>query len=274
MAKKIFNEKKYQKNRKKLNTIGIVWVVCVLFIGTVLIISGVISVNKRSKDTSGSVTGITGDLEIDIDADNIFDTTHEPVLRDVSGYDGPKTQAELDAAEEIIKNEHTVNSGEAGWFEDKNAEVDEIYNLRAGYNSYISDTKYNESAERMHGAQANSGITKVANSIIDKAVGMQKGMSPAFGNMENVAVKGFSAFGIIFGIIAMLVCCLPGLGLILIANSRSIYAFAAQSSIPVVKESTKQMAPAFGLVAKEVAKGYKTGIKDKGKKKKTVKKIK
>lgn len=48
-----------------------------------------------------------------------------------------------------------------------------------------------------------------------------------------------------------------------IAFSRNINAFNAQSTIPVVKEAANEMAPTAGNLAKEVTKGIKEGLNDK-----------
>lgn len=63
-----------------------------------------------------------------------------------------------------------------------------------------------------------------------------------------------------------LVCALPcfgiGLGLIMMAKRRNIMAYHAQQSMPIIKETTEELAPTAGVVAKEVAKGIKEGLKD------------
>lgn len=48
-----------------------------------------------------------------------------------------------------------------------------------------------------------------------------------------------------------------GLGLLFTTNARKIQGFIANSTVPVAKEATQEMAPAYGEVAKEVVKGIK-----------------
>ena len=47
-----------------------------------------------------------------------------------------------------------------------------------------------------------------------------------------------------------------------LAFRREISAFSMQQSIPVVKEGMEKMSPTAGVVAKEIAKGVKEGLKD------------
>lgn len=63
---------------------------------------------------------------------------------------------------------------------------------------------------------------------------------------------------------------MPGVGITLvgcmvrfiIANQRNISAYMTQQQMPVVKETTEKMAPSAGVVAKEITKGIKEGLKE------------
>lgn len=48
----------------------------------------------------------------------------------------------------------------------------------------------------------------------------------------------------------------------LIAKKRDITAFSVQQSLPIAKEGLEEMAPTFGEVGKEIAKGIKEGSKE------------
>ena len=47
-----------------------------------------------------------------------------------------------------------------------------------------------------------------------------------------------------------------------IGNARNIMAYQTQQMRPIAQESAEKMAPTAGVVAKEVAKGFKSGFKD------------
>ena len=48
-----------------------------------------------------------------------------------------------------------------------------------------------------------------------------------------------------------------------IAYNREIKAFAIQQSMPIAEETIEKMAPTAGVVAKEITKGVKEGLKEK-----------
>lgn len=52
------------------------------------------------------------------------------------------------------------------------------------------------------------------------------------------------------------------LPIFIIAKMRHIAAFTAQQTMPVAKEATEKMAPTVGVVAKEITKGVKEGLKE------------
>lgn len=53
-----------------------------------------------------------------------------------------------------------------------------------------------------------------------------------------------------------------GLMLFMTAHSRQITAYMAQQQMPVAKEGIEKMAPTAGVVAREISKGIKEGLKD------------
>ena len=82
-------------------------------------------------------------------------------------------------------------------------------------------------------------------------------------NVDNT----FGTFGLISGgmfsvFIGVSLMMAGGISMI-IAHSREINEFSAQSTIPVAKEAVNEMAPSAGTVAKEVTKGIKEGLDDK-----------
>lgn len=52
------------------------------------------------------------------------------------------------------------------------------------------------------------------------------------------------------------------IGVLLIANQRSIKVFEAQSTVPVTKEIIEEISPSLGKATKEIAKGFKEGVKE------------
>lgn len=70
-------------------------------------------------------------------------------------------------------------------------------------------------------------------------------------------------FSIIVPSLTLLMPCLAfGVMLVLTAKRREVIAFTAQQVMPVAKEGMEKMAPTAGVVAKEISKGIKEGLKD------------
>lgn len=269
MAKKIFNEKKYQKNIKILNIIGISWIVGVIAISIILTISGAYNAKKTINESEVAISSAIEEQNEQTSDFTEIELQPAVPLIDVSGYKGPTNQVELNLALSEIEAKHTIAVGQPGWFEDTSAKNKELMKMNSNFDEYVLKVEHNESAlRRQTDVEANS-MAKSAQEIIDKVTSAQKGIMSV---SSSIFVGGISFISIIGIVITTAVLCLPGLMLIFIANSRSIYAFIAQSSVPVAKESTKQMAPAFGSVAKEVAKGVKSGWNGSDKKKKKTKK--
>ena len=56
-----------------------------------------------------------------------------------------------------------------------------------------------------------------------------------------------------------------GLMLFFVSHTRQISAYMTQQQMPVAKEGIEKMAPTAGVVAKEITKGVKEGIKEEDK---------
>lgn len=89
--------------------------------------------------------------------------------------------------------------------------------------------------------------------------------SPAI-NSSDIAKGIFSGFGLfaLGGLLNTLGLFITGIGAIILfmAYKREIVAFSAEQIIPVAKERIEKMAPSVGVVAKEISKGIKKGLKD------------
>lgn len=270
MAKKIFNEKKYQKNRKVLNIIGVSWIVLVITISSILTIVGAYNAKKINDEAKTTISNAVEEQTNNSTEIELPPPVPQPLI-DVSDYKGPTNQAELDLALSEIEAKHTIAMAQPGWFEDNSAKNKELMRMNSDYNAYISKVDQNERAMRRQAdAEADyesemvTSTAKAAQDIINKAKSAQDNMTSVF---DGIVIGGMTFFSIITLLMIDFILCTPGFALLFIANSRSIYGFVAQSSVPVAKESTKQMAPAFGSVAKEITKGIKSGFSDTGKKK-------
>lgn len=260
MAKKIFNEKKYQKNRKTLNIIGISWIIGVVIVSIILISIGAYNANK-AKNTLTEAIDATTQATTTLPDEFIGvapDVSEQPY--DLSDYTGPKTYEELDAAVAAIEAQYAIAMGESGWYEDQKTKNTAISDVNRDFQDYSMKNEANISWLSMATDVNEQQETNV--DVFNDVSTMSKGVLSNFSSMSDLAIGGMSLIGLFGALIAMIFCCMPGFALLFVANSRVIYGFVAQSSVPVAKESTEQMSPAFGTVARDITKGIKSGLAD------------
>lgn len=266
MAKKVFNEKKYQKTRKILNIIGISWIVGVIVISTVLTCFGIYGANQAKKALTEAIDSTTQPVTIlpvvtEPTEPTEVDMADQPY--DLSAYAGPKTDAELDAAVAAIEAQHTIPMGQSGWYDDQVAESRATSRARIDFNEYESKSEMNATWLRneTHALEEKALEEKnIATEALNNITSMSSDALAGFSGVSDIAIGGMSLVALVGVVIATVVCCIPGIILLFVANSRAIYGFAAQSSVPVAKESTEQMSPTFGKVAKDITSGIMSGI--------------
>lgn len=276
MVKKIFNEKKYQKTKKILNIIGMSWIVGVIIISIVITSFGAYGANKSKEALNEAINNTTETTIVspEVATETGIDMSEQPY--DLSDYTGPKTEAELDAAVAAIEAQHTIAMGQDGWYDDQVAEMKAVSKITSAFHEYEAKNESNISWLRRETTAQEEAAQEAAQNIADKAfdnvASMSKGMMSGFYGISDIAIGSMSLVALIGVAITTIVCCLPGVILLFVANSRAIYAFTAQSTVPVAKESTEQMSPAFGTAAREITKGIKAGWTSSNSKKKIVKK--
>lgn len=271
MSKKVFNEKKYQKTRKILNIIGISWIVGVIIISVTLTCFGAYNANKAKKaltDAANAAAETALSLPVVTPTDTSIDISEQPY--DLSSYTGPKTQTELDAAVAAIEAQHTIAMGQDGWLQDRSTASRAISDLTMDFNVYKSKKETNDDWVRRETSDQIKEAKNTVAEAVDSVTAASKNILSGFSGTSDIVIGGMSLVALVGVVIVTILCCIPGVILLFIANSRAIYGFTAQSTVPVAKESTEQMSPAFGTVAKDITSGIVSGLA--GKKKVSAKK--
>ncbi len=183
MANRHLNEKKYQKNRKKLNLISLIIIITSIILGGLVMYLGY-----------NFSTGLGADTSIvKLETDNVKET----VLTDGSIINTPTNKTEYDQAIADLEAKYADdNSFEAN--RDKNFDLNRI---NSGYESFISTSgmkdSFNNSASQM--TSGFNGIFKVISSIFFVIPGLIiMGIGLFIGGQLFLLANGRSIFAFFF----------------------------------------------------------------------------
>ena len=239
--KKIFNEGKYQKNRKVMNYVGMAVVVLSIVVGGSVMYLGNRLVRKEifTKQDNSSIQK---------------NVEKKVILEDGSLVAVPHTQEE---------------------YQEALARVDAQYpnhDIRQeGYNSEENMARFSDRNE----------LEEAYRDYIDSQHKKDDDMFGQMDKVSGVMFKVFFTIISIFpGFIIMVIGVTVGSKILVMANGRGIAGFFTQSAVPVVKETIEEIAPTIGKVKKdmidtvspsigkateEIARGIKKGLADQDK---------
>lgn len=241
--KKVFNEGKYQKNRKALNYVGMAVVVLSVLLGGLAMYFGNRFVRTEIFDKKG--VSLSQGKEA---------TEKKVILEDGSLVAVPHTQEE---------------------YQEALARVDAQYpnhDIRQeGYNSEENMARFSDRNE----------LEEAYRDYIDSQHKKDDDMFGQMDKVSGVMFKVFFTIISIFpGFIIMVIGVTVGSKILVMANGRGIAGFFTQSAVPVVKETIEEIAPTIGKVKKdmidtvspsigkateEIARGIKKGLADQDK---------
>jgi len=253
--RKFLNEENYQNTKKKLTNISLAVLIIGVVIGLGLIITGIILSNNAksiSIDLNNTENNIVSRTEDEVQNDiNIIKTKINSLKNEISTLEMDLFKIQF---EERSSNNYYEKQDEK---EKKEAEL------------LALNTQLEKYQKELH--EINS------NSIIDD-------MAPGLGIVENIfntasnnITKAKYTPFYIFGAFIIIASGMISLVIFLYAKRRDMIAFGAQSVVPVAKEVVddvaptigkagatiaKEMAPAYGNIAKEISKGIKEGINE------------
>lgn len=267
MAVKIFDEEKYQQNKKKMSKIGKIIAISSLIVGLVMIITSIILMNtnnstvpvstgaklsteapannvaapKTQEEFDASVATVESQYDKSL-ADDIASKTAEINARDFSSWGSMAAdvkQSEIDSQTKLLTmssdgdKEHAIAKLESDWDESKSA--------------------YELQQRQIAGSKDMQALEDKGSVIQDKAFAI-------FGQTEDMANDAIYYGLIATGIMIIVIGGGAGLVIILLSKGRSILGFAAQTTVPVTNAVIKETAPVIGEAAGTVAKGAASGI--------------
>lgn len=229
--KKYLTEEHYEKGKKVILTVAIIVLVIGITIGVALIIGGISKLNSTSENSSNNTT-----IEEDAMTEEEIDLKIAEIDNQINEINQNLNSLKAEKSQEFMAN----------GFSEKYYEIDSEIETE---NKKISDLNQEKFILESEKQLTNNGF-------IDDF---------EEGGPENLASKGFGGMMIMGGVMVLIFTALISGKLFMIYKRREILAFTAQQVIPVAQEGIDEMAPTIGNVAKEVAKGISSGIKDKEK---------
>lgn len=229
--KKYLTEENYEKGKKIILKIAITILVIGIVIGISLIVAGILKINSTSENSSNNTT-----IEEDAMTEEEIDLKIAEIDNQINEINQNLNSLKAEKSQEFMAN----------GFSEKYYEIDSEIETE---NKKISDLNQEKFILESEKQLTNNGF-------IDDF---------EEGGPENLASKGFGGMMIMGGVMVLIFTALISGKLFMIYKRREILAFTAQQVIPVAQEGIDEMAPAIGNVAKEVAKGISSGIKDKEK---------
>ncbi len=240
--KKIFNEGKYQKNRKVMNYVGMAVVVLSIVVGGSVMYFGNRLVRKEifTKQNNSSIQK---------------NVEKKVILEDGSLVAVPHTQEE---------------------YQEALARVDAQYP-----NHDIRQDGYNSEENMARFSDRNELERAYRDYIESQQEGENKNMFGEFDGVPGTIAKVFlTIFSIFPGFIIMVIGVIIGSKILVMANGRGIAGFFTQTYTPVVTETIEEIAPTVGKIKKdmidtispsigkateEIARGIKKGLADQDK---------
>ena len=249
--KEFLTEENYEKGKKKILTIARCILIVGILLGGLLIVIGIVKTNQIKKQNEEAIkiieqnnqTRTSSDIQADIDS----------------------IQSQIDELELQIK---TLNN-----------EKTKIFNEDKGF----SDRYYAKDEEI---TKAQQDLSKLRTQLTNYESELWKVQS-GFNNVQDQINKAANTISTkkyvplyMFGGFIIIASCMASLFLYMFAKRREITAFTTQQVMPVAEEGiekmaptvgkagatvTKEMAPAYGDIAKEISKGIKEGLKEEDK---------
>lgn len=247
--KEYLNEERYQKNKKKLQTIAMCILIIGILIGGCIIATGAIKTNEVKKENEKIVKQIEQEYAAKTRSTDQIQNDIDSLEQKIETVD-----SEVKALE-IEQRKIFQEDGFSDRYDKKDTEIDNKRKER----SKLNDQLY-EYEKELNAVKSGSNESKKKSEIYDKT-------------KDEWQYRTLYAVG---GMIIFMSCSISG-GIYMTTKRREIMAFQAQQVMPVAQEGmekmapsvakvgkavAEEMAPAYGEIAKEIAKGVKEGMKD------------
>lgn len=257
------NEKRYQKNKKKIIRVSLIVLILGLLIGGSLIATGLIKLGKiNDKYSESSRAQQTQKLEAE------KKKITEEIEAEKQNVLTSKTQLEskIKPVEDEIKSLEREKF--TGFDDAYYARKDKIEELKK---SIAADKKAIDTIDDV--LDDSCVFDRVANNTYtSKYCSLQEQLEQKNSEISNLDDeysdfhRSDESFGTIpfymFGAFVIIASCMIAGSIFKFAKRREILAFQAQQVMPVAKEGIDEMSPTIGKAAGEIAKGIKNGLKD------------
>lgn len=261
--KEYLNEETYQKNKKKITMIALIILIIGILIGGSLIATGVLKqVEVNSKYSEENKISLSEQLENE--KDNLETTVSQlkdkiaPIESQIKSLEREPFTG-FNAA--YFERQDKIEELEKGIEDDKKT-ISLIENVLDNGGHYCNFDNYKNNSRTSKYCSTKNQLDEISNDF-----------NKSFDSNDSIPFYIFGAFIIIAS------CMISG-SIYMFAKRREILAFSAQQVMPVAQEGiekmaptigkagasiAKEMAPAYGNIAKEISKGIKEGLKDKEK---------
>ena len=279
--KEYLTEENYEKGKKKIKTIALVILIVGVLIGGSLIVTGLVKQgNTNSQYSEESKANKAEQLEAEKQKlTEELDTEKQNLITSKTALEDKIKPVE----DEIKKLEREPFTGFNDAYYAREDRIEELEKSieRDKKSINVIDDALDESFDHCSFSEAKnntytSKYCSLKNQVTKKNAEIA-GLDLEFSDFN----KDFNSFGSIpfymFGGIIIIGSCMISLSIFMIAKRREIIAFTAQQVMPVAQEGmekmapsigkagasiAKEMAPAYGSIAKEISKGIKEGLKD------------
>lgn len=253
------NEESYQKSKKKIICISLIVLILGILLGGSLIVTGIIKTSNVKKE---------GEQEYKQNNNSTMVRTEEQVQTDIDAIqlkiDTIDTELDnIDIAINRLRNEQSKIFTEDRGFSDRYYEKDDEIAVKEAEKNAKNREKNKLRTEL---AEYKSELNKIKSGFYDVGHEIEKGKL----NMEASKYIPFYIFGAFVIISSSMI----SFAIYMFTKRREMIAFTTQQVMPVAKEGiekfaptigkagasvAKEIAPAFGDIAKEISKGIKDG---------------